>query len=114
MSFHRPRRLGSFNYVGLHRYFLTFCTFERRRYFEAADIVARVWSQIVRAAEHEQFEVHAYCFMPDHLHMLAAGGADDSDGRRFISRAKQFSGYEFSRARGCRLWQQYGYEHTLR
>jgi len=114
MAVHRPSRLRSFTYVGLHRYFLTFCTFERRRHFEAADIVHRVWSQIVRAADDEEFEVHAYCFMPDHLHMLVAGAADYSDGRRFISRAKQFSGYEFSRARGSRLWQEYGYEHTLR
>ena len=37
-----------------------------------------------------------------------------SDCRRFITRAKQFSGYHFQRAFNERLWQRYGYEHVLR
>ena len=52
--------------------------------------------------------------MPDHLHLLAAGSRPDSDCRRFITRAKQFSGFHYQKEFGERLWQRYGYEHVLR
>ncbi len=56
----------------------------------------------------------AYCFMPDHLHLLVAGCSEQSDGRRFIKLAKQFSGYAYSRSHNETLWQRYAYEHVLR
>ena len=37
-----------------------------------------------------------------------------SDCRRFIARAKQFSGFHYQRIFGERLWQRYGYERVLR
>ena len=54
--------------------------------------------------------------MPDHLHLLIEGlaEAESSDCRRFISRAKQFSGYHYAKAFGHRLWQRYGFERVLR
>ena len=52
--------------------------------------------------------------MPDHLHMLVEGLEDRSDCRDFIKRAKQYSGFYFTRARGEKLWQRYGYERVLR
>jgi putative transposase len=59
-------------------------------------------------------EIIAYCFMPDHLHMLVEGTRPDSDGRRFFSLAKQYSGYMHAKLHGGRLWQRYGYEHVVR
>jgi putative transposase len=70
--------------------------------------------QIERTAAEEQFAVVAYCFMPDHLHLLIEGRSKSSDCRRFISRAKQFSGFHYTKAFGCRLWQRYGFERVLR
>jgi REP element-mobilizing transposase RayT len=52
--------------------------------------------------------------MPDHVHLLVEGQADDSDCRQFISRAKQYSGFHYRTAFRQRLWQRYGYERTLR
>jgi REP element-mobilizing transposase RayT len=34
----------------------------------------------------------AFCFMPDHVHLLVGGTCETSDGKRFIRRAKQYSG----------------------
>jgi putative transposase len=110
----KPDHLKSFDYVGLHRYFLTFCTFERRRVFVDAGAVDLVLPQILRAAGDERFAICAYCFMPDHLHLLAEGQCDASDGKRLIARAKQFSGFYYKKAKGEALWQRYGYERTLR
>ena len=52
--------------------------------------------------------------MPDHLHLLVEGLRDDSDCRTFIKLAKQYSAFYYKQRFGTRLWQRYGYEHTLR
>lgn len=109
-----PRHLPAFSYVGLHRYFLTFCTNERQKLFTRPDAVTLVITQILRAAKEEGIAVIAYCAMPDHLHVVVEGERDDSDLKRFISRAKQYSGYFYSQTYGKKLWQRYGYEHVLR
>jgi len=46
----KPEHLKTFDYLGLYRYFLTFCTHERRRLFENADAVLSARTQIERAA----------------------------------------------------------------
>ena len=114
MPTHGPGHLKAFDYVGLYRYFLTFCTDSRRRLFSLSPAVALVLDQIEHVATDEQFAIVAYCFMPDHLHLLVEGRADWSDCRRFIARAKQFSGFHYARSFGGRLWQRYGFEHVLR
>jgi hypothetical protein len=37
----RPPRIPHFPYTGLYRYFLTFCTFKRRRFFTSPLTVQR-------------------------------------------------------------------------
>ena len=110
----RPERLKSFDYIGQYAYFLTFCTADRHDAFVCAERVALVSTQILRAAADEQFVLVAYCYMPDHLHILVEGGQPASDCRRFIARSKQFSGFYYQKTFGRRLWQRYGYEHVLR
>jgi putative transposase len=109
-----PGHLKSFDYLGLHLYFLTFCTHSRARHFVSRRAVEIVLQQFLRAAADEQMELLAYCFMPDHLHLLVGGKTDRSDGLAFIKRAKQLSGFHFKQAFGEKLWQRYGYEHVLR
>ena len=114
MRTNQPGHLKTFDYRGLHRYSLTFCTDFRRRVFVDARAVTLVYEQILRASTQADFAVVAYCFMPDHLHLLIKGLRDDSDCRRFISLAKQYSGFYFSKAKGYKLWQRYGFESVMR
>ena len=109
-----PEHLKAFGYVGFYRYFLTFCTLERRQHFTTHAHVDVVLLQIQRAAIEQQFAIAAYCFMPDHLHLLVEAREEDSDVRRFIKAAKQYSGFYFKQKFECRLWQRYGFERTLR
>jgi len=109
-----PGHLQTFDYVGLYRYFLTFCTDFRRRLFTDAAAVDVVLSQILRAARDERFAVTAYCFMPDHVHLLIQAEHDGSDCLAFVKRAKQLSGFYYSKRFGRKLWQRYGYERVLR
>ena len=111
---HYPRHLQTFYYRGFQRYSLTFCTFERNRYFADARKVVIAWEQILRAAVEQHFAVIAYCFMPDHLHLLIEGMREDADMKTFAARAKQYSGFYFKRDTKYSLWQRYGFEHVLR
>ena len=110
----KPEHIKGFDYLGPRQYFLTFCTHSRRRCFVTDDAVATVRTQIERAAAEQDIALLAYCYMPDHVHLLAEGKAENSDCLRFIARGKQFSGYHYKAKFGHRLWQRYGYEHTLR
>ena len=110
----KPEHLKTFDYLGPYQYFLTFCTHARQRLFVTAERVQIVRTQIERAAGEQRIALLAYCYMPDHVHLLAEGQAEDSDCLRFISRGKQFSGFHYKARFGHQLWQGYGYEHTLR
>jgi len=110
----RPEHLKGFDYLGLHQYFLTFCTFNRQPHFVESAHVTLVRTQIERAAVDQGMAITAYCYMPDHVHLLVEGQSDNSDCREFISRAKQYSGFHYQATFGKRLWQRYGYERTLR
>jgi putative transposase len=110
----RPEHLKSFDYIGLHRYSLTFCTNARKPLFTSRERVDLVLRQILHSATEQAVAIVAYCFMPDHLHLLIEAQAESSDCLRFISRAKQFSGFHFKQVFGEPLWQRYGFEHVLR
>ena len=95
----RPERLKSFDYIGPYAYFLTLCTDQRHNAFVDPDRVEVVSAQILRAAVGEQFALTAYCYMPDHLHLLVTGEQGSSDCRSFIARSKQFSGFYYQKQR---------------
>jgi len=73
-----------------------------------------VWCEFVRTAEQQRFAVVAYCFMPDHLHVLAEGLASSSDLKVFVNIAKQRAAHAATRWIRGRLWQPGYFESVLR
>ena len=110
----RPARIPAFAYLGPHRYFLTFCTCDRRHTFAYADPVDLVMVQFRRTAHQWAFAILAYCFMPDHVHLLVEGTAPTSDLKRFAKRLKQGSGQTWALRSRSRLWQEGYYDRVLR
>jgi putative transposase len=110
----RTRRLPHVSYVGPCRYFLTLCTHNRKRHFDRDDIVDCVRMELIDMCEQHEFALPAYCFMPDHLHLLAEGLGARSDLKRFVARFKQRAGYVVGQRHGERLWQPGYYDHILR
>ena len=108
-----PARLRTFSYIGRHRYFLTFCTHNRAPLVVSPEHVQVVLEQIVRVAEEQQFAIPAYCFMPDHVHILTEGLEECASLKSFVKLAKQCSGFHFRRRFGSTLWQRYFYEHVV-
>ncbi|MBI3491264.1 MAG: transposase [Acidobacteria bacterium] len=109
----RPHRVAGFSYLGPQRYFLTFCTRDRQSVF-MADVVDETLDQIRRTARDEAFAILAYCFMPDHVHLLIEGTRDDSNLQRFAKLSKQRSGAAFALKHRRRLWQEGFHDRVLR
>ena len=109
-----PEHLQAFDYIGPHRYSLRFCTESRRPLFASAPVVELVLKHVLQQAGEQGFALLAYCFMPDHVHLLIQGARADSDCKRFMSRAKQFSGFYYKQHYKRKLWQRYGYERVIR
>ena len=114
MQKRRSLRLPGFDYLGCHRYFLTYGTFARARHFVGRENVGLVSTQFLRAAAEQRFEILTYCFMPDHVHLLVEARDDGADGKAFIARSKQYSGFHFKARTGNRLWQRDSFERVLR
>jgi putative transposase len=90
------------------------CTANRRQAFADETSVSRVAFHLRRTAAEDEFAVIAYCFMPDHLHLLVEGASDTADMRRFAKIFRQRAAHAHS-AGGChRLWQDGYYDRVLR
>ena len=103
MTVRRPGRTPGFPYRGQFTYLLTCCTESRRPHLAEPSTADQVLSQIRRPAASHQFALVAYCFMPDHLHLVVEGLSSDSDLQRFAASFKQHSGYRHQRRRGVLL-----------
>jgi len=113
MAIRRSPRLASFDYRGQHAYFLTFVTAERRPAFRSPALVDSVAEALRSSAQKYDFRIHAYCFMPDHLHLLVSGG-EDSPLENFARHVKQMTGFAHKRTTGRRLWQPSYWDRVMR
>ena len=111
----RPSRVKGFPYRGSYGYHLRFSTDGRVRLFTDADRVTAAREQIQRTADGDRFALLAYCFMPDHLHLVIEGTDQTSDMRHFAKIAKQRVAYVFrTQFAIATTWQEGYYERVLR
>jgi putative transposase len=106
-------RLDGFVYRGHYAYFVTSNTAERHRLM-VGDFGEECVSLLTDVAGDRAFEVLAYTFMPDHVHLLVQGAAPGADLIRFMQAFKQKTGYRFKQATGHSLWQRSYYDRILR
>ena len=110
----RPRRLRTFDYIGCYHYSLTFCTYRRRRYFEDEILVNLIDAQLSRTTVEHAFAIAAYCYMPDHVHLVLAGLHDGATLLPCVEVMRQRSSRVAKASRGIRLWQDGYFERVLR
>ena len=113
MNLRQSPRLKDFPYAGPFAYNLTFVTRGRLPIFDTGEVVGSCLDALKMACQRYGFDVLAFCFMPNHLHVLLAGqgGASLKD---FVRYFKQISGYHFKQQDGTALWQISYYDHVLR
>ena len=110
----RAPRLRYFDYLGVHRYSVTICVERRDHVFVNEARVGPVRAQLARTSTKESVAVIAYCFMPDHLHLLLEGLSDAADFRNFMRLFKQGSSYHWKQRHRRKLWQRSYFDHVLR
>jgi putative transposase len=110
----KPSRLNSLSYKGYYRYFITIRSYNFKPHFIRDEVVTKVIEILKNTATQEGFAIWAYCFMPDHLHLLIEGKKAEADMRRFTRLFKQKTGYWFKGIYGKKLWALNYYEHVLR
>ena len=103
MPLRRTGRLPGFESQGHFVYALAICTFAGIPRFEDKDVVTETHRIVCEAVERWAFQLLAYCYMPNHLHLVVFGKEENADLRRFVHDAKQRSRYWHSQHRKCRL-----------
>ena len=115
MTVHRKStRLSPAHYRGRHAYFLSVCTDQRIPHFSSSTVSENTIRILLECAASQSFLLHAYCLMPDHIHVLIGGTTDTADATQFIRLFKQRTGYEFRKSGEQRLWEKTYYDHILR
>jgi len=109
----KPNRLPLEVYRDPGAYSLTLACAHRRAVFVDKCVVENCIEALRSGAEKRGVAVLAYCFMPDHLHLLVEGGAG-SDVPQFVKDFKQRTSYAYRRVSGEALWQKSYYDHVLR
>jgi REP-associated tyrosine transposase len=115
MTFRRKNiRFRHDNYVGKGWFFVTMCCFERRSVFQNVRACDWFLNILQREVSAHLFAAHAYCLMPDHVHLLVEGLEPNSDLLQFLRVIKMKSTTPFERETGSPLWQKKFYDHILR
>jgi len=107
-------RLGADRYRGRALYFVTLCFQDRRRLGANPRLAFWLTASLRKHASRCAFLIHAYCIMPDHMHLLAAGASEESNLIKFVESFKQETAVEFARRTHRRLWQFKYYDRILR
>ena len=109
----KGNRLPLEAYHGEGAYSLTLACARRRTVFVDDRLVGSCIETLRSCAEKHGFTVLAYCFMPDHVHLLVEGGSE-SDLAQFVKDFRQRTGYAYRRVSGEPMWQKSYYDHVLR
>ncbi len=113
----QPRKsihLTQDQYLGQRFYFVTICCEKRLRIFANPSHATTFVQDLKSVSQKMNFLLHAYCVMPDHVHILVEGQSINSDLRVYITKLKQRTGYSIRDASNGDLWQKRYYDHILR
>ena len=105
----KRNRLDHGLYQGPAAFSVTVATRQRQTAFVDAAEVQRFREMLEGAARDTGFRLLAYCFMPDHLHLLVEG-SEGTDLARFMKAFKQDTSFDYERRVGSALWQRSYYD----
>jgi len=71
LIFKKRIRLKNFSYKGFFRYFITICC--QPGLMLTNEIIEKLIQELKLISEKYDFDIWAYCFMPDHVHLLIGG-----------------------------------------
>jgi REP element-mobilizing transposase RayT len=98
----------------MHRYFVTVCAHRREPIFRTPTIIDPLLRLLFDSTSRCAFVVGAYCFTPDHVHLLLLARSDAADLLECVRRYKQITAFEYKRRTERALWQPGYFARTLR
>ncbi len=107
------KRTG-FDYTGTHRYIITLTTHRSRQIFVQNDVVVTILDVLRETARSGQFDVYAYCFVPDRLTVIIHGRTATSNMKAFLATFRQKSSAAVETDLGHPLWKRTFLERVLR
>jgi putative transposase len=102
-----------FDYRGMHRYLVTLPSFRGREVFVEPSRIARVRDLLRALAQEQDFDVFAYCFLPDRVIMLLHGRTSHSDMRAFLPAFRTRAAEMLEAELGHPLWKRSYLERVL-
>src|ERR1700690_4042623 len=117
MPTHRKQaRLPAQSYVGVKSHFVTIWCDLRQNFLANIPTAEMVRDCLLDCARRYGFVVHAYCLMPDHLHLLVLvqGSQSSANLTKFMRIFKSRTAFAFRQCDGQRLWEMSYYDHVLR
>jgi len=103
-------RLPGFGYHPSYIYHLIWGTYRRKPSLSRSALTVKLVDLLTEEVK-GQVRIYAYCFMPDHVHLLVSG----IDPRKFAQRYKGRSTRIYWETGGVgKLWQRGFYDHVLR
>ena len=110
----KKHRLSADCYKGRISVSITLCVKNRAPLFTNADIVKAFIKILKETAAKYPCIIPAYCFMPDHVHLIVSGTEDDADIIKFLAVYKQKTGFWMSRREISAKWQKDFFDHVIR
>ncbi len=110
----RNHRLPRELYKGILSASFTLCIENHAQAFvdpKTIDVFEDILSSVVTKA---QCIVPAYCFMPDHQHLIITGTSSNADLWKAIVNYKQKTGFWFSTNKPVIKWQKDFFDHIIR
>jgi hypothetical protein len=105
---------GRFNYRGFHRYLITLPVSGPEVQLSERDVVFPVLTALREASRVHQFDVVAYCFLPDRLVIVVRGRSEGSDMKKFLEAFRPASTAALAARIAGPLWARKYLERVLR
>ena len=103
-----------FDYTGTRRYLITLTARRSRHVFDKKETVVALLDILREIASLHQFEVFAYCFVPERLVMIIQGKAVASNMKEFLGAFRQRTSGALEGDLGHPLWKKTYLERVLR
>jgi putative transposase len=110
----KGNRLSFSSYLAQRSYLATLCTRDRKAIFTSPQIVQLMVCSLSEQARLHFFEVYAYCFMPDHCHLLLCGIDSSSNLPGMIRAFKGRTAVELRHLGLRNVWQRSFHDHIIR
>jgi putative transposase len=92
----------------------TLCIQNKEPLFLNQSVVTDFVSILIATLGNSNCIAPAYCFMPDHLHIILTGKTANADAWKTVVSYKQKTGYGLSRNMPAVRWQKDFYDHVIR